>query len=199
MGRSAKIAIGIGVAVLILYFILATPYNSLVGLDESVNKAQADVEVTLQRRLDLIPNLVETVRGYAAHERETLEAVIKARQQVAAAPGLAEKLNADQALTSALGRLMVVVERYPDLKASQNFRALQDQLEGTENRISVARTRYNTAVQEYNRTVRSFPTLILARIIGYQPRPVWQAAPAAQTAPKVQFGTTPAAPAAAGN
>ena len=192
MSRSAKFAIGLGVAVLILYFLLASPYNSLVALDEAVNKAQADVEVTLQRRLDLIPNLVETVRGYAAHERDTLEAVTKARQQVAAAPGLAEKLRADQALTGALGRLLVVVERYPDLKASQNFRALQDQLEGTENRIGVARSRYNTAVQDYNRAVRSFPTVILARLMGYQPRPVWQAAPEAQSAPKVQFDSRPA-------
>ncbi|MCA1988955.1 MAG: LemA family protein [Desulfarculus sp.] len=188
MSRSAKIAIGIGVAALILFLLLASPYNSLVNLDETVNKAQADVEVTLQRRLDLIPNLVETVRGYAAHERDTLEAVTKARQQVTQAPDLDAKLQANQALTSALGRLLVVVERYPDLKASQGFRQLQDQLEGTENRISVARTRYNNAVLEYNRTVRSFPTLIMARLLGYQPRAVWQAAPEAQKAPKVDFG-----------
>ncbi len=189
MSRSAKIAIGIGVAALILFLLLASPYNSLVNLDETVNKAQADVEVTLQRRLDLIPNLVETVRGYAAHERETLEAVTKARQQVTQAPDLGSKLEANQALTSALGRLLVVVERYPDLKANQGFRQLQDQLEGTENRIAVARTRYNNAVLEYNRSVRSFPTLILARLVGYQPRAVWQAAPEAQQAPKVDFGT----------
>ncbi len=188
MSRSAKIAIGIGVAALILFLLLASPYNSLVNLDETVNKAQADVEVTLQRRLDLIPNLVETVRGYAAHERETLEAVTKARQQVTQAPDLGSKLEANQALTSALGRLLVVVERYPDLKANQGFRQLQDQLEGTENRIAVARTRYNNAVLEYNRSVRSFPTLILARLVGYQPRAVWQAAPEAQQAPKVDFG-----------
>lgn len=188
MSRSAKIAIGIGVAALILFLLLASPYNSLVNLDETVNKAQADVEVTLQRRLDLIPNLVETVRGYAAHERDTLEAVTKARQQVTQAPDLDAKLQANQALTSALGRLLLVVERYPDLKASQGFRQLQDQLEGTENRISVARTRYNNAVLEYNRTVRSFPTLIMARLLGYQPRAVWQAAPEAQKAPKVDFG-----------
>ena len=189
MSRSAKIAIGIGVAALILFFLLASPYNSLVNLDETVNKAQADVEVTLQRRLDLIPNLVETVKGYAAHERDTLEAVTKARQQVTQAPDLGSKLEANQALTSALGRLLVVVERYPDLKANQGFRQLQDQLEGTENRIAVARTRYNNAVLEYNRSVRSFPTLILARLVGYQPRAVWQAAPEAQQAPKVDFGT----------
>lgn len=189
MSRSAKIAIGIGVAALVLFLLLASPYNSLVNLDETVNKAQADVEVTLQRRLDLIPNLVETVRGYAAHERETLEAVTKARQQVTQAPDLGSKLEANQALTSALGRLLVVVERYPDLKANQGFRQLQDQLEGTENRIAVARTRYNNAVLEYNRSVRSFPTLILARLVGYQPRAVWQAAPEAQQAPKVDFGS----------
>ena len=187
MSRGAKIAIGIGLVALIVYFMLASPYNTLVSLDESVVRAQADVEVNLQRRLDLIPNLVETVKGYAAHERETLEAVIKARQQVAQAGSLDQKLDASQGLTSALGRLMVVVERYPDLKANQNFRQLQDQLEGTENRIAVSRTRYNSAVQEYNRTIRSFPTLILARLIGYQPRKAYTAAPQAQEAPQVRF------------
>ena len=187
MSRGAKIAIGIGVLALIVYLLLASPYNTLVSLDENVAKAKADVEVTLQRRLDLIPNLVETVKGYASHEKETLEAVTKARQQVAAAPSLDGKLAANQGLSSALSRLMVVVERYPDLKANQNFRSLQDQLEGTENRISVARNRYNRSVQEYNTTIRRFPTLIMARLLGYNPKEGFKADPGAAKAPKVKF------------
>ena len=187
MGRGAKWAIGIGVVALLLFLLLVSPYNSLVNLDEQVNQAKSNIEVTLQRRLDLIPNLVETVKGYAAHERETLEGVTKARQQVAAAPTLEGKLAANQGLTSALGRLMVVVERYPDLKASQNFRALQDQLEGTENRIAVARTRYNQAILSYNTAIRRFPTLILARLLGYTPKQGFAAVAEAQKAPKVKF------------
>jgi LemA protein len=189
MSRGAKFAIGIGVVVLVLYFLLAGPYNTVVRLDEAVGKAQSDVEVTLQRRLDLIPNLVETVKGYSIHERETLEAVVKARQQGTQATNIEQKLAAGQELTSALGRLMVVVERYPDLKASQNFRSLQDQLEGTENRIAVARGRYNQAVQDYNQGIRSFPTVILAQMMGYQPRQGFAAQPQAKEAPKVQFNT----------
>ena len=187
MGRGAKIAIGIGVVVLILYLLLASPYNQLVSLQERVAKARADVEVQLNRRLDLIPNLVETVKGYAAHERQTLEAVIKARRQVAAAGTLAQKLAANQGLTQALGRLMVVVERYPQLKASQNFRALQDQLEGTENRIAVARTRYNEAVRAYNTAIRRFPTVIVARLLGFAPEQTFAAPTQARQAPKVKF------------
>jgi LemA protein len=187
MSRGAKFAIGIGAVVLMLYFMLAGPYNSLVRLDETVNKAQADVEAQLQRRLDLIPNLVETVKGFAAHERETLEAVVKARQQGTAASTLEQKAAASQEMTSALSRLMVVVERYPDLKANQNFRALQDQLEGTENRISVARTRFNTAVQEYNQGIRSFPKVLMAGMMGFQAKQPFAAQAAAKDAPKVQF------------
>lgn len=187
MGKGAKIAIALGVVVLIIYFLLASPYNSLVAMDEGVSKARADVEVALQRRLDLIPNLVETVKGYAGHEKETLEKVIKARSQVSAAPDLSAKLAANQGLTSALGRLMVVVERYPDLKASQNFIALQDQLEGTENRIAVARQRYNRSVLEYNTAIRSFPKLVLARLLGFEAKQPFAAQVQAQTAPKVKF------------
>jgi LemA protein len=173
--------------VLILYFLLASPYNSLVNQEEQVKQAGANVEVQLNRRLDLIPNLVETVKGYASHERETLEAVVKARQQAVSAGNLPQKLEANQALTSALSRLLVVVERYPDLKASQNFRALQDQLEGTENRISVARTRYNEAVKQFNTSIRSFPTVLLAKMMGFEAKPLFTAPEAAKQAPKVKF------------
>ncbi len=187
MGRGAKAALGVAVLALIAFFVLASPYNTLVALDEAVTKAKADVEVVIQRRLDLIPNLVETVRGYATHERETLEAVTKARQQVVQAPTLDQKLAENQRLTGALGRLLVAVERYPDLKASQNFRSLQDQLEGTENRIAVARNRYNAAIQEYNLAIRRFPTVIMASLLGYTPKEGFAAAPEAQSAPKVKF------------
>ncbi len=187
MSRGAKLAVTIGVVALILFFMLASPYNTLVSLDEQVTKARADVEVALQRRLDLIPNLVETVKGYAAHERQTLEAVIKARNLAGQARNLSEKMAANQQLTSALGRLLVVVERYPQLKADRNFRALQDQLEGTENRIAVARNRYNRAVLAYNTAIRRFPTLIMARLLGYTPKQPFQAQAGAKNAPKVKF------------
>jgi LemA protein len=187
MKTSAKIAIGIGVAALVLFFMISSSYNGLVTLDESINNARGNLEADLQRRLDLIPNLVETVKGYAGHERETLEAVTKARQQVTSAGNLDQRLNAEQGLSSALSRLMVVVERYPDLKASQGFRQLQDQLEGTENRIKVSRRDFNQRVQEFNTVVRGFPTVILARLLGYQPKEAFTAAPEAQQAPKVQF------------
>ncbi len=187
MKTSAKIAIGIGVLALIIFFSFSSTYNSLVKLDEGVNTARANLDADLQRRLDLIPNLVETVKGYAGHERETLEAVTKARQQVTAAPTQAQKLEANQELTGALSRLLVVVERYPDLKANQNFRALQDQLEGTENRIKVSRRDYNLKVQDYNTTIRSFPTVLLAGLMGHQPKQAFAAAAEAQQAPKVQF------------
>lgn len=187
MSRGAKIAVAIGVVALVLYFMLASPYNRLVTLDESVSKARADVEVTLQRRLDLIPNLVETVKGYASHEKETLTAVIQARKQVSNAGSLQDKMAADRGLAGALARLMVVVERYPQLKADQNFRALQDQLEGTENRIAVARNRYNQAVRTYNTAIRRFPTLIMARLLGYTPKEGFAAEAGAKKAPKVKF------------
>jgi LemA protein len=142
-------------------------YNSLQVKEEGVFKAWADVEATLQRRGDLIPNLVETVKGYASHEKETLEAVIKARSQATAVKISPEDLGNPQAmlqlqqvqgeLSSALSRLLLVVERYPDLKANQGFLDLQTQLEGTENRINVARQRYNAAVEDFNGAIRKFP------------------------------------------
>ena len=187
MGRGAKTAIGIGAVVLILFIMLVNPYNTLVNLDEAVKQAQDNINADLQRRLDLIPNLVATVKGYAAHERETLEAVIKARSRATGAVNLPEKLAANQALTSALSRLLLVVERYPQLKADRNFRALQDQLEGTENRINVSRKRYNQAVKEYNTAIRRFPTVIIARLLGFTPKQGFQAAAEAKTAPKVKF------------
>jgi LemA protein len=150
-------------------------YNTIQGLDEETNAAWSEVINQYQRRADLIPNLVSTVKGYAAHERETLEAVTQARSQVAGIKATPELLKDPEAfkkfqavqgdLSSALARLMVVVEKYPDLKANENFRDLQSQLEGTENRITVARKRYIDKVAEYNKLVRFFPTNLTAKFI----------------------------------
>jgi len=174
-------------------------YNSLQGLDEDVKASWSDVENQYQRRSDLIPNLVQTVKGYAKQERETLEAVVKARAEATQTKVDASTLTNPQAfqkfeqaqgqLSSALGRLMVVVEKYPDLKSNQNFLELQSQLEGTENRITVARKRYIDQVAEFNKQVRFFPTNLTAKfLLGMQPRETFKATtPGAENAPQVQF------------
>ena len=159
--------------------------NKLVMFDEGCKKAWAQVETTMQRRLDLIPNLVETVKGYAAHEESVLVDVTKARASVTGAGSPEEKMAANNQLSGALARLMVVVERYPDLKANQNFMALQDELAGTENRISVARQRYNDAVNEFNTTRRKFPYTLIAG--SFKEAPYYAADVAAKEAPKVKF------------
>jgi LemA protein len=178
----------------------------MVELDERVNESWSQVENVYQRRLDLIPNLVQTVKGYAGHERETLEAVIQARANATQVSGQAlqnalndpqsfEKFQQAQgALSSALSRLMVVVERYPDLKANQNFLELQSQLEGTENRIAVERRRFNEVSKEYNVTIRRFPDALVASISGFNQRPYFSAQAGAEQAPKVDFGTPPTPP-----
>ena len=163
------------VVALILSSLTGCGYNDLQGLDENVKAAWSEVQNQYQRRADLIPNLVNVVKGYAAHERETLEAVTEARAKVGSVQVTPQTLNDPQSfkqfedaqagLTSALSRLMVVVEKYPDLKANQNFLDLQSQLEGTENRITVARKRYIDSVNEYNKMVRYFPTNLTARFI----------------------------------
>ena len=164
-------------------------YNGLVQGDEQVKTAWSQVENQLQRRLDLIPNLVNTVRGYASHERETLQAVTDARSRVAGAGTVDEKINANQELSGALARLLVVVEQYPNLKADGSFRDLQAQLEGTENRISTERRRYNETVQAYNIKVRSFPTVLLAGLFGFTPASQFEAVAGADQVPVVDFGS----------
>lgn len=163
-------------------------YNGLVRADQEVKNAWAQVETQLQRRLDLIPNLVETVRGYASHERETLQAVTEARSRVAGAGSVAEKIESNQELSSALARLLVVVEQYPNLKADVGFRQLQDELAGTENRIATERRRYNETVRDFNVRVRSFPTVVLAGVLGFRSAEMFEAAAGAEQAPKVDFG-----------
>lgn len=173
-------------------------YNSLQMKEETVFKAWADVESTLQRRADLIPNLVATVKGYAAHEKETLEAVINARAKatsVQISPGdlgnaaaMQQMASAQGGLTAALSKLMLVVERYPDLKANQNFLDLQNQLEGTENRINVARQRYNVAVEAFNGSIRKFPESLTNNfILKLERKEYYKADEAAQTVPQVNF------------
>ena len=173
-------------------------YNSLQVQEEGVFKAWADVESTLQRRADLIPNLVETVKGYAKHEQETLEAVIDARSKATAVQVSAKDLNnpavmqqfqaAQGGLSAALSKLMVVVERYPDLKANQNFLDLQNQLEGTENRISVARQRYNTAVSSFNAAIRKLPASLTNKfLLHLERKEYFKAEEGSKVAPKVTF------------
>jgi LemA protein len=163
-------------------------YNGLVGLDQSVKTNWAQVENQLQRRYDLIPNLVATVKGYASHEKELFENVTKARSAWAGAQTQGQKVAAANQVEGALARLMVVVENYPQLQASANFRALQDELAGTENRLAVARQRFNEAVQSYNTTAKSIPTVFFVRMFGFDSEKVFfKAAEGAKEAPKVKF------------
>jgi len=162
-------------------------YNRLVELDESVNAAWAQVENQLQRRYDLIPNYVETVKGFARQEREVFIRVTEARAKVGGAGSIGEKIEANNELSSALSRLLVVVENYPQLKSDQNFIRLQDELAGTENRIATERRRYNEAVRMYNQTIRRFPTNFIAGLFGFQRAEFFEAPESAETPPKVSF------------
>lgn len=171
-------------------------YNSLVSSDEEAQTKWADVETQYQRRADLIPNLVNTVKGYAAHESETLQAVVEARAQATSvsidpsnmsAEQIANFQKAQDGVSSALSKLLVTVEKYPDLKANENFKELQAQLEGTENRISVARRDYNDASRQYNTSLRSFPKNILASLFGFEKRAYFEAQTGTEQAPSVQF------------
>ena len=171
-------------------------YNKMVTMEEAVKSSWSNVETQYQRRADLIPNLVSTVKGYAAHEESTLAAVVDARSKATSVnismdeltpEKLAEFQKAQSAVTSALGRLIAVSESYPDLKANQNFLELQAQLEGTENRITVARKGFNDATNAYNVTVRKFPANIVAMIFGFDQKPYYEADESASQAPKVEF------------
>jgi LemA protein len=171
-------------------------YNKMVTMEEQVTSQWAQVENVYQRRADLIPNLVNTVKGYAAHEQETLEGVIEARSKATSVnidpakltPESIQQFNqAQEGLSSALSRLMVVVERYPDLKANQNFLDLQAQLEGTENRITVERMKFNETTQNYNAYIRKFPQVIYAGWFGFEKKTYFEAQQGAEKAPEVQF------------
>ncbi|HLO75996.1 MAG TPA: LemA family protein [Magnetospirillum sp.] len=178
----------------VLALIGLSSYNGLVGADEKVNAAWGQVQTQYQRRADLIPSLVETVKGYAAHERGTLEAVLAARAKATQVnvsttdPKSLEQFKATQGeLSATLARLMAVVEAYPNLKADGNFRHLQDELAGTENRIAVARRDFNDSVRAYNTSIRSFPGVMMAGMIGLQRRSFFEADEAAAKAPSVKF------------
>ncbi len=194
----SKGLIGCGVIVVIALILVATgvgSYNRLVQLDEGVDNAWSQVENVYQRRADLIPNLVATVKGAKEFEQETLTQVVEARSKVGqvnfeTAPDAAQLQQFEAAqtqLSSALSRLLVVVERYPELKATEAFRDLQAQLEGTENRISVERRRFNDATLDYNKTRRQFPTILLANIMGFADKPYFESTPGADEPPKVEF------------
>ncbi|MDE2059070.1 MAG: LemA family protein [candidate division NC10 bacterium] len=156
-------------------------------MDEGIRSAWAQVENQFQRRADLIPNLVATVKGYAAHEREVLESIADARARMAGAKSVEDKISSSNALDVALGRLLVVVERYPNLKADRSFIRLMDELAGTENRLAVERKRYNELVQGYNSRIRSFPERIVAGLFHFQQASYFQAAESAKAAPTVEF------------
>jgi len=165
-------------------------YNQIQTMDERVNQAKGQIETQLQRRADLIPNLVETVRGVAKQESTVFTNIAEARARLSGAVqsgDIGEMAAANQAVTQGLGRLLAIVENYPELRSSESFRALQDQLEGTENRISVARQDYNAAVGEYNGYIRRFPYNLTAKIFGQGPREYFEAAPGSETAPEVKF------------
>jgi len=191
MGKTGRILAIAGLAllviILIIFFSIKGTYNSLVRLDEGVKGAWAQVENQLQRRYDLIPNYVETVKGYAKQERDVFIKVTEARSKVGSANSIGGKINANNELSSALSRLLVVVERYPDLKSNQNFIRLQDELAGTENRIAVERRRYNESVKTYNVKIRSFPTNIFAGMFGFAKAEFFQVPEIAKEAPKVKF------------
>ena len=183
-------------ATIIAALLSSCSYNSMVEADENINAQWAKVENQYQRRADLVPNLVNTVKGYAAHESETLEAVIAARSkatQITVDPAnlteenLQKYQEAQGELSSALGKLLAITENYPELKANQNFLELQAQLEGTENRIATERSRYTDAVNAYNKKIRKFPALITAKIFGFDAKPQFKAEASATQAPTVEF------------
>ncbi len=186
----------IGVIILFFLFSIKSSYNGMVTKEEAVKSQWSQVENVYQRRADLIPNLVNTVKGYAAHEKSTLEGVIQARAKATSVTIDANNLNAasiqkfqaaQQGLSGALGKLMMISERYPDLKANQNFLELQAQLEGTENRIAVERKRFNESAQNFNTYIRTFPKNIWANLFGFEKHDYFKATKGSDKAPKVEF------------
>ena len=180
------LAVVIGIVV-ILGITLVSGYNGIVTLSEEVDNKFSTIDTQLQRRADLIPNLVNTVKGYTEQEKEAIQLVTDAREKLATANSISEKAEANDELTSALNNLMIIVENYPDLKSSQNFIQLADELAGTENRIATARRDYNEAVKEYNSKIKRFPTNIMAGMFGYESKDYFQASENSQEVPVVEF------------
>ncbi len=177
----------IAVLAIALYSMFAGNYNRFVQMDVGIKAAWSQVENQLQRRYDLIPNLVETVKGYAKQEKDVLVEVTNARSKVGGAGTVPDKIAANNELSGALSRLMVVIERYPDLKSNQNFLKLQDELAGTENRIAVERMRYNDAVKIYNQAIRTFPANLVAGMFGFKEAAFFEAPKDAKATPQVKF------------
>ena len=191
MKKNHLILIGIAVVVIVIFGWVKSTYNGMVGVEEEATTALANVQSAYQRRADLIPNLVEVVKGYAAHEKETFESVVNARAKATSitldADNIEEFQNAQGELSSALGRLIAVGEAYPELKANENFRELQVQLEGTENRINEERNKANLKIQNYNISIRRFPSNLLAGMFGFEKMNKFEAEAGAEKAPQVKF------------
>ena len=183
--------IGIIIIILVLLALLFIPkYNSLVTAEESVDSKWAQVENQLQRRYDLIPNLVESVKGYAKHEQDVIASISEARSQMGNARSPEEQAVANDALNGALSRLLVVVENYPNLKADANFRQLMDELAGTENRLAVAREDYNNEVQTFNKNVKRFPGNLIAGMFGFEQKEYFKATAGSEKAPSIDFSNS---------
>ena len=176
----------LGILVLVGLYVILT-YNALVSLRVRIGEAWSDIEVQMKRRYNLIPNLVETVKGYATHEKELFENIAEARAKLAGAATVGEAAGAAGQLNGFLGRLLAIAENYPELKAKENFLKLQDALEGTENRIAVARTRYNEAVRAFNTAIRVFPSNIIAGFVGYEKKEFFEIPEADKENPEVKF------------
>jgi len=176
------------VIIVVLVLLFMTSYNGFVNAEEDVDQSYAQIENQLQRRLDLIPNLVNTVKGYASHEKEVIQSISDARANLAGAKTPEEEATANAQVSSALSRLLVVVENYPNLKADKQFTQLMDELSGTENRISIARKDYNEQVASYNKKVKRFPGALIARISGFDEKEYFKASSQAEQAPEVDFG-----------
>ncbi len=187
MKGGLKIVIIILIVIAVLVVPIFSSYNGLVSSDEAITGAWSQIENQLQRRSDLIPNLVSTVKGYASHEEAIFTEVTRARESLVGAGNIRDKAQADEELTTAVSRLLAIAENYPDLKADANFRQLSDELAGTENRIAVSRMDYNNAVQSYNTKIRRFPTVIIANMFNFDQRDYFEADGGAREVPSVEF------------
>ncbi|MED1202932.1 LemA family protein [Heyndrickxia acidicola] len=189
MRKKYSVLIGIVVVAVVIVIAFMSSYNGFVSEEENVNQSYSQIQNQLQRRMDLIPNLVNTVKGYAAHEEKVIKDISDARAQLAGAESPASQAKANDQLSGALNRLLAVSENYPDLKANQNFTQLMDELAGTENRIAVARRDYNNEVASYNKKVKRFPGAIVANAFGFHEKEYFQAAAGADKAPTVDFNS----------
>ncbi|WP_097026534.1 LemA family protein [Clostridium peptidivorans] len=187
MNKTLKTVLIVLAVILVLVAPVISSYNKMITLDQKVKKAESNIDTQLKRRSDLIPNLVETVKGYATQEKEIFTDIANARAKLGGAQSVGEKANADSELSGALGRLLVVVEQYPQLKSNENFRDLTTNLEGTENRINIARQDYNEAVDVYNTSIRKFPASIVASVFRFEQREYYKIDEGSKEVPKVDF------------